>query len=355
MKLTELHALGTSLWVDDLSRAKLTSRGEGSLPSRIAQGARGVTTNPSIFMAAIAGSQDYFADIDAMKGSTVDDVIEKLTSDDVRVACNLFADLYRTSRGVDGRVSIEVDPRYARDTEKTIEQARHLWKVINRPNLMIKVPATREGLPAITTLISEGISVNVTLIFSVERYEEVIDAYFDGLEKAESDLSQIHSVASFFISRIDSSIDPLLKEKGAGHLLGKAAVANARAAYQLFEGKKGSQRWAALSARGAHMQRPLWASTGVKDPAYSPTLYVDSLIAPDTVNTAPQATIDATIASGTNSGFPFNYQEVNEIFTELERLGISLSQITDELERDGVKKFEDAWLQLIASVEKALS
>ena len=355
MNLAELFKHGTSVWVDDLSRAKLHSEEAGSLRSRVAQGARGVTTNPSIFMAAISGSEDYAADIASMKGKSVDEVIEKLTSDDVRIACDLLDEIFRSSGGVDGRVSIEVDPRFARDTEKTISQARHLWKLIDRANLMIKVPATVEGLPAITTLISEGISVNVTLIFSVDRYEEVIDSYIEGLERANGDLSTIHSVASFFVSRIDSAIDPLLKAQGAEHLLGKAAVANARAAYQLFEKKSQSERWASLAARGAQMQRPLWASTGVKDPSYSPTLYVDTLIAPHTVNTMPQGTIDATIEGGKNLGFPFNYSEVSDVLSAVEKVGISLSDITAELERDGVKKFEDAWLQLIARVEEALS
>lgn len=354
MKLSELHSLGTSVWVDDLSRTKLLADTPGSLSARIKDGARGVTTNPSIFMAAIAGSKDYLADISAMKNHSVDAVIEKLTSDDVRLACDLFADLYQQSNGVDGRVSIEVDPRFARDTERTIDQARHLWQLIDRPNLMIKVPATQEGLPAISTLIAEGISVNVTLIFSVERYEAVIAAFLDGLEQAEGDLSSIHSVASFFVSRIDTAIDPLLRDAGAHHLLGKVAVANARKAYQLFEKKFAAPRWSALAARGGNLQRPLWASTGVKDPNYSPTLYVDTLIAPHTVNTMPQATIDATITNGSSLGYPFDYTAVDDVLNQLAQFGISLSAITEELERDGVLKFESAWLQLIESVEQVL-
>lgn len=353
MKLSELHQLGTSVWVDDLSRAKIFGQSSDALPQRINQGARGVTTNPSIFSAAISGSTDYASDIAAMKSQSVDAIIEKLTTDDVRSACDLFAELYRESGGVDGRVSIEVDPRLAHHTADTISQARHLWSIIDRPNLMVKVPATRAGLPAITTLIAEGISVNVTLIFSRARYGEVIDAFLLGLEQNRGDLSTVQSVASFFISRLDTAVDPLLKERGAHHLCGKVAVANARLAYKLYEETTATDQWKALSARGATMQRPLWASTGVKDPTYSPTLYVDSLIAPHTVNTMPQATIDATLASGTNLGYPFNYPDEAKVIAELASYGIDEAAITAELERDGVAKFETAWLDLLANLEKA--
>jgi transaldolase len=228
----------------------------------------GVTTNPSIFSAAISGAAEYAADIALMKELSVDEVVKKLTTDDVRQACDLFTAIYESTHGVDGRVSIEVDPRLAHDTEGTISAGKELWAIIDRPNLMIKVPATLEGLPAITALISAGISVNVTLIFSVKRYGQVVEAYMKGIEQCKNP-SRVHSVASFFISRIDSSIDSLIKKDGspeATAMLGKAAIANAHLAYQLFEEKFASDRWSALAANGAHKQRPLWASTGVKDP-----------------------------------------------------------------------------------------
>jgi transaldolase len=270
MSVQDVSANGTSIWLDDLSRAKITSAEPHALPARIKHsGVVGVTTNPSIFSAAISGAAEYAADIALMKHSSVDEVVKKLTTDDVRQACDLFTGIYNSSKGVDGRVSIEVDPRLAHDTERTIAAGKELWAIIDRPNLMIKVPATLEGLPAITALIAAGISVNVTLIFSVKRYGQVIEAYMKGVEQCE-DPSAVHSVASFFISRIDSSIDALLKKNGSADataLLGKAAIANAHLAYQLFEEKFASERWNPVAAKGAHKQRPLWASTGVKDPS----------------------------------------------------------------------------------------
>ena len=243
MSVQEVSAAGTSIWLDDLSRAKITSTEAHALPARIKNsGVVGVTTNPSIFSAAISGAAEYAADIAAMKSAAVEEVVKKLTTDDVRQACDLFTSLYQASHGVDGRVSIEVDPRLAHDTEGTIAAGKELWSIIDRPNVMIKVPATLEGLPAITVLIAAGISVNVTLIFSVKRYGQVIDAYMKGIERCE-DPSQVHSVASFFISRIDSSIDALLKKNASPEgaaLLGKAAIANAHLAYQLFEEKLAS-------------------------------------------------------------------------------------------------------------------
>jgi transaldolase len=282
-----------------------------------------------------------------MKASTVDEVVKKLTTDDVRQACDLFTSIYNSSHGVDGRVSIEVDPRLAHDTEGTIAAGKELWAIIDRPNLMIKVPATLEGLPAITALISAGISVNVTLIFSVKRYGQVIEAYMKGVEQCE-DPSKVHSVASFFISRIDSSIDALLKKNGSADataLLGKAAIANAHLAYQLFEEKFASDRWSTLAAKGANKQRPLWASTGVKDPAYPDTRYVIELIAPDTVNTMPQSTLDAVIDHGVVRGNTIsgNYAAAVEVLKALSAIGISLDEVTTELEIDGVKKFAQAW------------
>ena len=358
MSVQEVSANGTSIWLDDLSRAKITSAEPHALPARIKNsGVVGVTTNPSIFSAAISGAAEYAADIALMKGSSVDEVVKKLTTDDVRQACNLFTSIYEASQGVDGRVSIEVDPRLAHDTEGTIAAGRELWAIIDRPNLMIKVPATLEGLPAITALIASGISVNVTLIFSVKRYGQVIEAYMKGIEQCE-DPSKVHSVASFFISRIDSSIDALLKKNGsaeATELLGRAAIANAHLAYQLFEEKFGSDRWNPLASKGAHKQRPLWASTGVKDPAYDDTRYVVELIAPNTVNTMPQSTLDAVIDHGVIRGntITANYVDAVEVLKALSALGISLDQVTTELEIDGVKKFAQAWDELLENVKAA--
>jgi transaldolase len=358
MSVQEVSANGTSIWLDDLSRAKITSAEPHALPARIKNsGVVGVTTNPSIFSAAISGAAEYAADIALMKSSSVDEVVKKLTTDDVRQACDLFTSIYESSQGVDGRVSIEVDPRLAHDTAGTISAGKELWAIIDRPNLMIKVPATLEGLPAITTLIASGISVNVTLIFSVKRYGQVIEAFMKGIEQCE-DPSKVHSVASFFISRIDSSIDALLKKNGsteASQLLGKAAIANAHLAYQLFEEKFASDRWNPLASKGAHKQRPLWASTGVKDPAYDDTRYVVELIAPNTVNTMPQSTLDAVIDHGVIRGntITANYLDAVEVLKALSALGISLDQVTTDLEIDGVKKFAQAWDELLENVKAA--
>jgi transaldolase len=358
MSVQEVSSAGTSIWLDDLSRAKITSADNHALPARIRNsGVVGVTTNPSIFSAAISGAAEYAADIASMKGSTVDEIVKKLTTDDVRQACDLFTSIYDSTKGIDGRVSIEVDPRLAHDTEGTIAAGKDLWAIINRPNVMIKVPATIEGLPAITALIAAGISVNVTLIFSVKRYGQVVEAFIKGIEQCE-DPSQVHSVASFFISRIDSSIDALLKRNGsteASALLGKAAIANAHLAYQLFEEKFATDRWKALAAKGAHKQRPLWASTGVKDPAYPDTRYVVELIAPDTVNTMPQSTLDALIDHGVVRGntITAHYAEAVEILKALSALGVSLDEVTTELEIDGVKKFAQAWDELLENVRAA--
>jgi transaldolase len=358
MSVQAVCAAGTSIWLDDLSRAKITSTDAQALPARIkGAGVVGVTTNPSIFSAAISGAAEYAADIAALKGATVDEVVKKLTTDDVRQACDLFTSIYQASKGVDGRVSIEVDPRLAHETDATISAGKELWSIIDRPNLMIKVPATLEGLPAITALIAAGISVNVTLIFSVKRYGQVIEAYMKGVEQCEAP-STVHSVASFFISRIDSSIDALLKKNGsaeATELLGKAAIANAHLAYQLFEDKFASDRWKAVASKGAHKQRPLWASTGVKDPAYEDTRYVTELIAPNTVNTMPQATLDAVIDHAVVRGNTItgNYGAAVEVLKALSALGISLDDVTSDLEIDGVKKFAQAWDELLANVKAA--
>jgi len=358
-RIDELKACQTSFWLDDLSRSKISGTDVHSLPSRIANAAVvGVTTNPSIFSAAISSGSEYAQDIEKMKGYTVDDVIEKLTTDDVRAACDLLLPIYQDSNGVDGRVSIEVDPRLAHDTQATITAGEKLWEIIDRENLMIKVPATLEGLPAITALLSQGISVNVTLIFSIKRYGQVIDAYMKGIETCSTP-SKVHSVASFFISRIDSSIDAQLKEIGtpeALDLLGKAAIANAHLAYQLFEEKFSSSRWAEMSSKGANKQRPLWASTGVKDPNYPDTTYVVELVAPDTVNTMPQSTLDALIDHGVLRGdtVTSRYPEALNVLHALAELKISLDDVTSDLEIDGVNKFAHAWNELQKNVESAL-
>jgi transaldolase len=358
MTVQAVSAAGTSIWLDDLSRAKITSTEAHALPARIKNsGVVGVTTNPSIFSAAISGAAEYAADIARMKDSTVDEVVKKLTTDDVRQACELFTAIFTTTKGVDGRVSIEVDPRLAHDTEGTIAAGKELWTIIDRPNLMIKVPATVEGLPAITALVAAGISVNVTLIFSVKRYGQVVEAFMKGVEQCE-DPSTVHSVASFFISRIDSSVDALLKKNGspeATALLGKAAIANAHLAYQLFEEKFDSERWNVLASKGANRQRPLWASTGVKDPAYEDTRYVVELIAPNTVNTMPQSTLDAVIDHGVVRGntITAHYADAIEVLKALSALGISLDDVTTELEIDGVKKFAQAWEELLENVKVA--
>jgi len=361
VKHQDILEAGTSIWLDDLSRSKLTGSDSHSLPHRIKNdGVRGVTTNPSIFGAAIVGADEYSADIASLSGKSVDEVVRKLTTDDVRAACDLFAEIYSASKGVDGRVSIEVDPRLANKTQETIDEGIALHALVARPNVMIKVPATKAGLPAITALIGRGISVNVTLIFSLERYGEVIDAFIAGMEQAKVaglDPASIHSVASFFISRIDSSVDKELKAIGNTDLLGKVAVANAHRAYALFLDKFNQLSWKALEESGALVQRPLWASTGVKDPAYSDTLYVDTLVAPHTVNTMPQSTLDAFLDHGVvkSDAITSHMESASKILAELSSLGISLDAITAALEADGVKKFEDAWISLLADVEKVMT
>jgi transaldolase len=361
MKHQEILKAGTSIWLDDLSRSKLTGSDPHSLPHRITHdGVRGVTTNPSIFGAAITGADEYAADIASLSGKSVEEVVRTLTTDDVRDACDLFAEIYSASKGIDGRVSIEVDPRLAHKTQETIDEGIALHALVARPNVMIKVPATKAGLPAITALIGKGISVNVTLIFSCERYSEVIDAFITGMAKAKSaglELASIHSVASFFISRIDSAVDKELKAIGNNALLGKVAVANAHRAYALFLEKFNEPLWKALEESGALVQRPLWASTGVKDPAYADTLYVDTLVAPHTVNTMPQSTLDAFLDHGSvkSDAITAQMESASQTLTALSALGISLAAITDALEADGVKKFEDAWISLLADVEKVMA
>lgn len=350
--LSEISNAGVSVWLDDLSRARLSN---GSLQKLMAEDCVvGVTTNPSIFNAAIGNSDLYAPDILKMKALDVDQIITELTTKDVSAACELFMPIYKSSKHKDGRISIEVDPRFARDTKATVEQGKLLWQKINMPNLMIKVPATIEGLPAITQLIAAGISVNVTLIFSVARYRQVLDAYAEGLKLAQAsglNLDGIFSVASFFISRIDTEVDKVLAADS--DLKGKAAIANAIMAYQSFMEFSQSAQWLVLKKAGANPQRPLWASTGVKDPAYDPTRYVMQLVAADTVNTMPEATLKAVRENGLFTGDTItpNFQSAKSTLAKLALSGVDLSKITNFLEIDGVSKFESAWLELIESVK----
>jgi transaldolase len=347
----QIHAAGVSIWLDDLSRERLAN---GSLKNLIDQGViRGVTTNPSIFNNAISNSDLYVDSIKSMNNESIDQIISTLTCDDVSKACDLFSNLFQQSNGQDGRISIEVDPRFARDTKATVDQGSSLWGKIEKPNLLIKVPATKEGLPAITALIGMGISVNVTLIFSLQRYREVLAAYADGLEiaaKNNLELKKIFSVASFFISRIDTEVDGLLP--GDSALRGTCAIANAILAYQYFTEFTNSARWKSLQDKGANLQRPLWASTGVKDPAYDPTRYVMQLIAPDCVNTMPEATLNQVMQNGVFTGdtITSNFQQAKSIMGKIAMAGIDFDRITLFLEVDGVSKFESAWFELIESV-----
>jgi transaldolase len=365
--LADLAAAGVSLWLDDLSRQRLHS---GNLKELIKdKHIVGVTTNPSIFSVALKDGASYQKQVAelAAQGADVEDVVRATTTDDVRDACDLFTDVFQQTGGVDGRVSIEVDPRLAHDTEKTTAQAQELAKIVDRPNVLIKIPATLAGLPSITAVLAEGISVNVTLIFSLERYGAVIDAFIAGIEQARAnghDVSKIHSVASFFVSRVDSEIDKRLDAIGspeAGSLRGQAAIANARLAYQLWEQRFGSadepsEQWAPLAAAGAHAQRPLWASTGVKDPAYDDTRYVVELVAPNTVNTAPEKTIDAVADHGQIKGDTIagTYGAASSTFSALEAVGVDVEDVFRVLEEEGVSKFEDAWTELLQTVQTAL-
>jgi len=360
--LKRLADEGVSVWLDDLSRSRITS---GSLAGLVdGGGVVGVTTNPSIFQAAIGSGEGYEEQLTelAVRGVTVDEAVRMMTTADVRAAADVLRGVYTTSDGRDGRVSIEVDPRLAHRTEATVAEAKQLAWLVDRPNVMIKIPATRAGLPAITEVIGLGISVNVTLIFSLERYREVMDAYLAGLEKARQrglDLSEIHSVASFFVSRVDSEIDKRLTALGTDEALalkGRAALANARLAYEAYEEVFGSGRWQALAGDRANKQRPLWASTGVKDPAYKDTLYVDELVAPGTVNTMPEATLRATADHGEVTGDTVTggYERARADLAAVERLGISYDEVVQQLEDEGVAKFETAWQELLDAVTESL-
>ncbi|GAA2720986.1 MULTISPECIES: transaldolase [Streptomyces] len=360
--LKRLSDEGVAIWLDDLSRKRITS---GNLAELIDQShVVGVTTNPSIFQKAISSGDGYeqqLADL-AAREVTVEEAIRMITTADVRDAADILRPVFDATGGRDGRVSIEVDPRLAHKTRATVAEAKQLAWLVDRPNTLIKIPATKAGLPAIAETIGLGISVNVTLIFSLERYRAVMDAYLTGLEKAKAaglDLSLIHSVASFFVSRVDTEIDKRLDALGtdeAKELRGKAALANARLAYQAYEEVFSSDRWAELEKAGANKQRPLWASTGVKDPAYKDTLYVDDLVAPNTVNTMPEATLQATGDHGRITGDTVRgtYEQAKAELDALARLGVSYDEVVQLLEDEGVDKFEQSWNDLLKSTEAEL-
>jgi transaldolase len=361
--LKRLSDEGVSIWLDDLSRKRIAS---GNLAELVeTRHVVGVTTNPSIFQAAIGSGEGYEEQLGdlAERGVTVDEAVRMMTTADVRAAADILRPVHDATAGRDGRVSIEVDPRLAHNTGATVAEAKQLSWLVDRPNVMIKIPATKAGLPAITEVIGLGISVNVTLIFSLERYREVMDAYLAGLEKAKAagiDLATVHSVASFFVSRVDSEIDKRLTKVGTDEALalkGRAALANARLAYEAYEEVFASARWTALAPAGANKQRPLWASTGVKDPSYKDTLYVDELVAPGTVNTMPEATLNATADHGDIHGDAVTggYAQARADLAAVEKLGISYDEVVGLLEDEGVSKFEAAWGDLLDAVATSLS
>jgi transaldolase len=361
-RLADLAGAGVSIWLDDLSRERLVS---GSLAGLIRdRHVVGVTSNPTIFAAALSDAEVYDPQVRelAARGASLDAAVRAMTTDDVRNACDLFRDVWQASGGVDGRVSIEVDPRLAHETDKTVAEALDLWKTVDRPNLFVKIPATRAGLPAITRTLAEGVSVNVTLIFSVQRYREVMDAFLAGLEQAQAnghDISTIHSVASFFVSRVDTEADKRLEAIGtdeAKALRGKAAVANARLAYAAFQETFAQPRWQPLAEAGAQAQRPLWASTGTKNPDYSDILYVRELIVADTVNTMPEKTLLAFADHGDVPGDTVTglAGEARQVFEELAAAGVDIDDVYEVLEREGVEKFEKSWQELLETVQGQL-
>src|SRR3984885_9331634 len=361
--LGELTQAGVSVWLDDISRERLRS---GNLEALVRDfHVRGVTSNPTIFANALAKGDAYDEQTKdlAIRGVTVEEAARMITTYGIRWGADVLRGVYDSSAGVDGRVSIEVDPRLARETDKTIAEAKQLWWLVDRPNMYIKIPATAEGIPAITATLAQGISVNVTLIFSLDRYAEVIDAYMAGLEQAAAnghDISTIASVASFFVSRVDTEVDKRLDAIGtleARALKGKAAIANARLAYELYEQKLDTDRWRALAAKGAKVQRPLWASTSTKDPSFPDTMYLVALVAKDTVNTMPEATIHAVADHGEIRGDTVHgtYDASRQVFADLEGLGISYDDVVQVLEDEGVSKFEVSWNELLQTIQNELN
>ncbi|WP_426510945.1 transaldolase [Dactylosporangium sp. McL0621] len=361
-RLAELAAAGVAIWLDDLSRQRLSSGGLDKL--RREQHVVGVTTNPTIFAKALSAAEDYAGQVKdlALRDAAVNEAMRTLMTYDVRWACDVMKPAADASKGVDGRVSIEVDPGLAADTARTVAEAKALWWLVDRDNLFIKIPATKEGLPAITATLAEGISVNVTLIFSLERYEAVMNAFFEGLEKAKEnghDLSKIGSVASFFVSRVDTEYDKRLDKIGSDEakaLKGKAAIANAKLAYKLYEQLFSSERWQSLANAGAQPQRPLWASTSTKNPEYRDVLYVEELVAPGTVNTMPEAVIHAFADHGEVrlDAITGGYDEAQQVMDRLAAVGIDYNDVVEVLEREGVEKFTVSGNEMIETVQKAL-
>jgi transaldolase len=361
-RLADLSAQGVAVWLDDLSRVRLTT---GSLDKlRREQHVVGVTTNPSIFQKALSDADAYdeqLRDLAAQK-VTVEEAVRLMTAKDVRAACDVMRPAYDASKGVDGRVSIEVDPRKAHETESTVAEAKTLWWLVDRENLYIKIPATLAGLPAITATLAAGISVNVTLIFSLDRYRAVMEAFLAGLEQAKlngHDLSKIGSVASFFVSRVDTEVDKRLDKIGsdeAKSLKGKAAIANAQLAYEAYTEVFGTDRWKALAGAGAHPQRPLWASTSTKSPEFKDTIYVEELIAPGTVNTMPESVIFAYEDHGDTRGDTVSgsFDAAKKVMTDLAGVGIDFNDVVKVLEDEGVDKFEVSWKELLDGVTKSL-
>jgi len=361
--LAALSAAGVAVWLDDLSRERLRS---GNLAELIAtKSVVGVTTNPTIFANAVANGDAYDQQLRELagQGADVEDIVRVFTTDDVRHACDVLRPVWAATGGRDGRVSLEVDPRLAHETDATVAQAIELWTIVDRPNVMIKIPATEEGLPAITRTLAEGISVNVTLIFSVQRYRTVMEAFLHGLEQARGaghDLSTIASVASFFVSRVDTEVDTRLEVIGtpqAMGLRGKAALANARLAYGAYQEVFGvGARWAGLAEDGAKPQRPLWASTGVKNPNYPDTMYVTELVAPNTVNTMPEKTMDAVAEHGEVTGDTVSdtAMAAQQVFDNLDGVGIDITDVFRTIENEGVQKFTASWAELADTVQGQL-
>jgi transaldolase len=361
-RLAELSSAGVSIWLDDISRERLVTGGLEGL--RRDQHVVGVTSNPTIFAKALAESEDYADQLHdlALRGVSVEEAARMITTRDVRWACDVMRPAYDASAGVDGRVSIEVDPRLAHDTARSVAEAKQLAWLVDRPNAYIKIPALDEGIPAITQTLAQGISVNVTLIFGLDRYDQVMDAFFAGLEQAKAnghDLASLVSVASFFVSRVDTEVDKRLDRIGtdaAKALKGKAAVANAQLAYQRYEKAFDSDRWRALAAAGARPQRPLWASTSTKNPDYRDVMYVEDLIAPGVVNTMPEPTIHAFADHGVVDPdvVVSSYAKAQGVLDQLEEIGVPYADVTATLEREGVEKFDGSWLELLKSVETQL-
>jgi len=361
-RLAELSAAGVAIWLDDISRERLATGGLDRL--RRDMHVVGVTSNPTIFANALADSEDYTEQLHdlALRGISVEEAARMLMTYDVRWACDVMRPAYDASAGVDGRVSIEVDPQLAHETDRTVAEAKALWWLVDRPNLFIKIPGTDAGLPAITHTLAAGISVNVTLIFGLDRYLQVMDAFFAGMEQARAnghDLSGIGSVASFFVSRVDTEVDKRLDKIGtdeAKTLRGKAAIANAQLAYQRYERTFDSDRWRALAAAGAHPQRPLWASTSTKNPDYRDVMYVEELVAPGVVNTMPEPTLHAFADHGEVKVdvVQRSYGQAQDVLDRLAALGIEYDDVIATLEREGVEKFEASALELLKSVETQL-